>query len=100
MFKHISLSLCLCLLAMGLNSLLVTPSDAQQQPQQSAQSVTNGSTTPIEQGSYVNREGHSVRNAWVAVVASATAQCHDASHSFSMKHRGTCPHHGGVSKWL
>jgi len=57
MFKHISLSLCLCLLAMGLNSLLVTPSDAQQQPQQS---VTNGSTTLIEQGSYINRDGYSV----------------------------------------
>ena len=100
MLQHIGLSLSLCLLAMGLNSLLVTSSEAQQQPQQSAQSVTNGSTTPIEQGSYVNREGHSIHNAWVAVAASSTAQCHDASHSFSMKHRGTCSRHGGVARWL
>ncbi|MBB6245516.1 DUF3761 domain-containing protein [Rhodanobacter sp. A1T4] len=104
MFKHISLSLSLCLLAMGLNSLLVTPSDAQQQPQQSAQNVTNGSTTLIEQGSYVNREGYSVHKpahtVSGAVPAGASAQCRDGSYSFSMNHRGTCSHHGGVARWL
>jgi len=104
MFKHISLSLRLCLLAIGLNSLLVAPSDAQQQPQQSAQSVTSGSTTLIEQGSYVNRDGYSVHKPAHtisgAVPAGATAQCRDASYSFSMNHRGTCSHHGGVARWL
>jgi len=104
MFKHISLSLSLCLLAMGLNSLLVTSSEAQQQTQQSAQSVTNGSTTLIEQGSYINRDGYSVHKPAHtisgAVPAGATAQCRDASYSFSMNHRGTCSHHGGVARWL
>ena len=104
MFKHISLSISLCLLAMGLNSLLVTSSEAQQQTQQSAQSVTNGSTTLIEQGSYINRDGYSVHKPAHtisgAVPAGATAQCRDASYSFSMNHRGTCSHHGGVARWL
>jgi len=104
MLKHIYLSLSFCLLALGLNSALITPSDAHQQPQQSAQNVTNGSTALIEQGSYINREGNSVhRPAHTvsgAVPAGATAQCRDASYSFSQNHRGTCSHHGGVSRWL
>jgi len=62
MLKHIGLSLSLCLLAMGLNSLLVTSSNAQQQTQQSAQNVTNGSTTLVEQGSYTNHDGYSVHH--------------------------------------
>ena len=104
MLKHIYLSLSFCLLALGLNSALITPSDAQQQPQQSAQNVTHGSTTLVEQGSYINREGHAVhRPAHTvsgAAPAGATAQCRDASYSFSQNHRGTCSHHGGVAKWL
>lgn len=30
----------------------------------------------------------------------ASAQCGDRSYSFSENHRGTCSHHGGVSRWL
>jgi uncharacterized protein YraI len=30
----------------------------------------------------------------------ASAQCGDGSYSFSMSRRGTCSHHGGVSRWL
>lgn len=30
----------------------------------------------------------------------ATAQCRDGSFSFSLNHRGTCSHHGGVAGWL
>ncbi len=30
----------------------------------------------------------------------ACAVCRDGSFSFSRNHRGTCSHHGGVSKWL
>jgi len=50
MLKHIYLSLSFCLLALGPNSALITPSDAQQQPQQRAHNIINGSTTLIEQG--------------------------------------------------
>ncbi|WP_343205931.1 DUF3761 domain-containing protein [Rhodanobacter sp. MP1X3] len=32
--------------------------------------------------------------------AGASAQCRDGSYSFSMNHRGTCSHHGGVARWL
>lgn len=30
----------------------------------------------------------------------ATAQCRDGSYSFSLRHSGTCSHHGGVARWL
>ena len=30
----------------------------------------------------------------------ACAQCGDGTYSFSMSRRGTCSHHGGVSRWL
>lgn len=30
----------------------------------------------------------------------ATAQCRDGTYSFSQSRRGTCSHHGGVSRWL
>ena len=32
--------------------------------------------------------------------AGASAQCRDGTYSFSQSRRGTCSHHGGVSKWL
>jgi hypothetical protein len=47
MLKHIGLSICLCLMAMGLNSILVTRSDAQQRPTQEAKGVTNGATARV-----------------------------------------------------
>jgi hypothetical protein len=81
---------------------------AQQTPSypapQATQSVTNGSTQLIEQGSYVNRDGvvvhdpaHTVSG---AVPPGASAQCRDGSYSFSLHHSGTCSHHGGVSQWF
>ena len=30
----------------------------------------------------------------------ATALCRDGTYSFSQHRRGSCSHHGGVSKWL
>ena len=104
MFKRIGLSACLCVFALGINGVVVAPSNAMDQPQQRAQNVTTDSTALIEQGNYVNREGDAVhRPAHTvsgAVPAGATAQCRDASYSFSENHRGTCSHHGGVSRWL
>ncbi len=32
--------------------------------------------------------------------AGASARCRDGSFSFSLHHRGTCSHHGGVAQWL
>ena len=32
--------------------------------------------------------------------AGASAQCRDGNWSFSLHHRGTCSHHGGVARWL
>lgn len=64
----------------------------------------NPSTQLIEHGSYVNRDGivvhrpaHTVSG---AAPPGASAQCRDGSYSFSLHHRGTCSHHGGVARWL
>ena len=102
MVKHLGIALGLCLMALG--GTAAAQNAAPQLPQGSAQSVTNGSTELVETGSYVNRAGYSVhRPAHTVsgnVPAGASAQCRDGSYSFSMSHRGTCSHHGGVSRWL
>ena len=51
---------------------------------------------------YVNSRGKCVRRpvASKTVPAGATAQCRDGTYSFSQSRRGTCSHHGGVSRWL
>jgi hypothetical protein len=100
--KHLGIALGLCLIALG--GTAAAQNAALQQLQGSAQSVTNGSTELVETGSYVNKEGYSVhRPAHTVsgnVPSGASAQCRDGSYSFSMSHRGTCSHHGGVSRWL
>jgi hypothetical protein len=51
---------------------------------------------------YTNSAGERVQSPTYSktVPAGATAQCRDGTYSFSRNHRGTCSHHGGVSKWL
>jgi hypothetical protein len=92
------------LLTLGFSVTAVGQQTQSATPQQGTQSVTNGSTQLIEQGSYVNRDGvvvhspaHTVSG---AVPPGASAQCRDGSYSFSLHHSGTCSHHGGVSNWL
>ncbi|MBM7129385.1 DUF3761 domain-containing protein [Dyella mobilis] len=94
----------LSLLALGLSATAVGQEVQPTTTTQPAHSVTNGSTQLIEQGAYVNRDGvvvhrpaHTVSG---AVPPGASAQCRDGSYSFSLHHRGTCSHHGGVSQWL
>ena len=58
----------------------------------------------IESGSYTSTSGDTVHRPAHTVSGEppvgATAQCRDASYSFSESHRGTCSHHGGVERWL
>jgi hypothetical protein len=100
--KHLGIALGLCLMALG--GTAAAQNTALQPQQGSAQSVTNGSTELVGTGSYVNKEGYLVhRPAYTVsgnVPSGASAQCWDGSYSFSMSHRGTCSHHGGVSRWL
>jgi hypothetical protein len=53
---------------------------------------------------YTNKAGDAVHSPTKsksgAVPAGASAQCRDATYSFSRNHRGTCSHHGGVATWL
>ena len=51
---------------------------------------------------YTNSAGEKVQSPTYSntVPAAATAQCRDGTYSFSHNHRGTCSHHGGVSRWL
>jgi hypothetical protein len=52
--------------------------------------------------SYTNRSGQRVQSPThsSSIPSDASAQCRDGSFSFSRNRRGTCSHHGGVSRWL
>ena len=58
----------------------------------------------LEHGHYRNSSGaivHSPAHTQTGAVPSgATAQCRDASYSFSQHRSGTCSHHGGVALWF
>jgi Protein of unknown function (DUF3761) len=58
----------------------------------------------VEHSSYINIDGVRVHSPAHTKngeqPAGASAQCRDGSYSFSRHHRGTCSHHGGVSRWL
>lgn len=60
--------------------------------------VTNG----YGEDYYTAHSGHRVHRPMQAnrPPAGASAQCADRSWSFSESRRGTCSHHGGVSRWL
>lgn len=51
---------------------------------------------------YTNKDGIKVQSPthYDSLPSGATAQCGDGTYSFSLNHRGTCSHHGGVSRWL
>jgi hypothetical protein len=104
MVKHVGLALCLCLMAMGLNGVFATRNAAQQHPQESARSVTNGSTALIASGTYANREAPTAPGSAHLVPGKAplgtSAQCRDGSYTASANHRDACLHHGGVARWL
>ena len=61
-----------------------------------------GKVNCTNDGTYVNSNGQTVKRPenCSAPPDGATAQCRDGSYSFSRSRRGTCSHHGGVSKWL
>ena len=51
---------------------------------------------------YTNKDGVKVQSPthYDSPPSGATAQCGDGTYSFSLNHRGTCSHHGGVARWL
>jgi hypothetical protein len=64
-------------------------------------------TLPASGGSsdeyYTNSKGNQVHRPVYSESGpptGATAQCADGTYSFSQSRRGTCSHHGGVSRWL
>jgi len=63
-------------------------------------------TSPLEDSSdeyYTNSKGvrvHRPERSENGPPEGATAQCADGTYSFSQSRRGTCSHHGGVSRWL
>jgi hypothetical protein len=70
-------------------------------PHATAPATTPG---PCAADYYRNSDGvcvhRPVKTQGSAVPQGATAQCRDGSYSFSQHRRGTCSHHGGVSRWL
>jgi hypothetical protein len=64
--------------------------------------VTTAAGRPHHDAYYTNVSGHRVHSPVFANrrPAGASAQCRDGTYSFSEHHRGTCSHHGGVTRWL
>lgn len=59
---------------------------------------------PIRGRGYINSRGQWVPSPQpphgAGAPAGASAQCRDSTYSYSQSRRGTCSHHGGVSRWL
>ena len=51
---------------------------------------------------YTNVDGYMIQSPtyYSSPPAGATALCRDGTYSFSRRRRGTCSHHGGVTRWL
>jgi hypothetical protein len=77
-----------------------SPSDSTA-PRQSPPASTTGGGSASDY--YTNSRGARVHRPIYSESgppAGATAQCADGTYSFSQSRRGTCSHHGGVSRWL
>ena len=50
---------------------------------------------------YINSAGTKIHSPTYAPLqpSGASARCRDGTYSFSASRRGTCSHHGGVSRW-
>ncbi len=83
-------------------------SQTQSSPSQTANATADhskpnsGKVNCTSDGTYVNSNGQTVKRPenCSGPPDGASAQCRDGSYSFSHSRRGTCSHHGGVSKWL
>jgi hypothetical protein len=100
----------LCVLAFALAlSAQWTLSQTQSSPQPTTKSASpsqdKASPSKVDctnNGTYTNSQGQTVPRPenCSGPPKGATAQCRDGTYSFSQSRRGTCSHHGGVSKWL
>lgn len=62
--------------------------------------VQSAPTTTCANGTYKNSTGQTVCRPSAQNTGGATAICRDGTYSYSQSRRGTCSHHGGVSRWL
>lgn len=86
-----------------------TTSQGLQPPAYSRDAIQKSIVPPVYDNSglsndnhYTNSAGNEVHSPAYSntVPAGASAQCRDGTYSFSQSRRGTCSHHGGVSRWL
>lgn len=67
---------------------------------QAVETNANEPQSPVHY--YTNVSGQRVQapTKYASPPEGASAQCADGTYSFSQHRRGTCSHHGGVSRWL
>ncbi len=97
----------LALAAILLSQQIVSQTQSPSPPSTTSTAATASRPTAnkpncTNNGTYVNSKGQTVQRPenCSGPPKGATAQCRDGSYSFSQSRRGTCSHHGGVSKWL
>jgi hypothetical protein len=107
--RHLRRPICILSLALILFPQLIASQTqtSAQSPSANPNSAGNRQTNQakpkcVDNGTYVNSQGQTVKRPETcsSVPDGATAQCRDRSYSFSKSRRGTCSHHGGVSKWF
>ncbi|NDI85479.1 DUF3761 domain-containing protein [Undibacterium crateris] len=82
----------------------LAPAYAQLQPPPSTQKSEPDESKLTSHKHYTDKAGQNVhapsKSIDDKVPNGASAKCRDGTYSFSRNHRGTCSHHGGVTRWL
>jgi hypothetical protein len=105
MFQSFQMRHAAAAILVSIFTLASAPAHARKEPPAKIVKQAEPMETDLEtHDHYKNKAGQAVhspaKSKTGAVPAGASAQCRDATYSFSRNHRGTCSHHGGVAAWL
>ncbi|MEP6897410.1 MAG: hypothetical protein ABI870_02660 [Rhodanobacter sp.] len=98
MYKQIGLALCLCTMAMGLNSVLAADNEVKPKQDMGAYSVTISPTEWVDAAPAAEKKQPSGPRAAHATTAKVAVPCHTtASHRSGGSHADACSRHGAAS---
>jgi hypothetical protein len=98
MYKQIGLALCLCTMAMGLNSVFAADNEVKPKQDTSAYSVTISPTEWVDAAPVAEKRQRTGPTAHADVAtARVSVPCRTGSHRSSGSHADKCSGRGGVS---